>query len=58
MAAGCKDRLVRILSAATEAEVLAIKGHKKAVNAGAFSPDDKLLAAGGDDGIIRVWKAE
>jgi eukaryotic-like serine/threonine-protein kinase len=32
-----------------------LRGHKGAVTAVAFSPDDKLLASGGDDATIRFW---
>jgi WD40 repeat protein len=33
-------------------------GHEGEVHGIAFSPDGKLLASGGDDGLVRVWDLE
>jgi WD40 repeat protein len=43
--------------------VRSFKGHSVAgtsqpVNAVTYSPDDKLLASGGNDGFLRLWDAQ
>jgi WD40 repeat protein len=45
-----------IWDVATGKEVMALKGHKRAVIALALSADEKLLASGGLDQTVRVWQ--
>jgi len=35
-----------------------LSGHTRTVTCLAISPDNSLLASGGDDGVIRIWSAE
>ena len=52
------DPVIRIWDTATGKETaIALPGHKDKVNDVKFSPNGKLLASGGTDGI-RVWSME
>src|SRR5262249_28091152 len=50
------DEVVRVWDAETCQQLLALKGHSKAVGSVAFSSDGKLLASGAVDGVI-AWDA-
>ena len=41
---------------ATESEVASLTGHTSEIYSVTFSPDGKILASGGSDRIIRLWK--
>jgi outer membrane protein assembly factor BamB len=45
-------------AAAASADSVALKAHKKSVNAVAVSSDGKLIASGDDDGTLVVWKQD
>src|SRR5262249_15636991 len=64
LAAGSRDRLVRVWDAQTGQEIFTLKGHQGPVASVAFSPDGRRLAsAGGESGArqqrlpgsIKVW---
>ncbi|CUA77650.1 WD repeat-containing protein 5 homolog [Dictyostelium discoideum] [Rhizoctonia solani] len=58
VAAGCKDRTVRIMNAHDGTALLdPLHGHTDCVNSVAFSPDGKLIASGSDDHTVQVWNA-
>ncbi len=46
---------VEVLDAKRGKPVAALKGHKGAVRAVAFTADSGLIATGGDDGTVRLW---
>jgi WD40 repeat protein len=50
-------RIVKSFAGGVVAEDRPFGGHPGAVRALAFSPDNKALASGGDDGIVLLWEA-
>jgi WD40 repeat protein len=55
LAAGTSGNLVRILDAATGAELAKLTAHSGAVTTLAFSGDGLFLASGSADGTVRLW---
>jgi WD40 repeat protein len=53
---GSDDHIVRLLDAATLAEVRHFPGHAKQVTGVAFLPDGQHALSGSADGTIRVWR--
>lgn len=49
---------VKIWDTTTGRDLFTIRGHTGAVYCVAFSPDGKLLATGGRDKILRIWKSD
>ncbi len=48
--------VVRVWDAPSGAEIARFRGSDKGVRPLAFSPDGRLLAAGGEDGVIYTWE--
>src|SRR5439155_10273870 len=55
LAAGCRDKAVRLWDVATGEEVAELHGHSDYVHAVAFSPDGTRLASGSGDFTVRLW---
>jgi len=49
------DKTVCVWDVAKRRQRTVLTGHSNRVYCPALSPKDKVLAAAGDDGIIRVW---
>jgi WD40 repeat protein len=67
LAAGSRDGLLRIWTISEKfpesgegvsTPTWQVIAHKKGVNSLSFSPDGRLLASGGNDGMARVWEAK
>ena len=46
---------MKVWDAATGKETLTLKGHAKAVNSVAFSPDGRRIVSGSGDNTVKVW---
>jgi WD40 repeat protein len=49
---------LRLLETSTGKELSRIDAFRRAIRSVDFSPDGRLIAAGGDDGLVRVWDLE
>jgi WD40 repeat protein len=49
------DHSIYLWDLSLKKKVAVLKGHKEWVESLSFSPDGKLLASGGADGVIRLW---
>jgi len=58
IACGCKDSHLRIIDCSTGNVRLDIDTNQKEINGLALSPDQTLIASGGDDGTVKVWYTE
>jgi len=56
MAAGCKDKKIRLWNVTSEKLVDVADGHEDLINAVAFSSKGTKLVSGSDDTTLRVWK--
>jgi WD40 repeat protein len=53
-----QDNSVRIWRMSDGSEQAKFEGHTKNVRSLAWSPDEKILASGSDDGTLRLWKVK
>jgi WD40 repeat protein/serine/threonine protein kinase len=51
------DQTVRVWEVATGNEVLALRGHTRAVSGVTYSPDGRRIATGSEDHTIKLWDA-
>jgi WD40 repeat protein len=58
VAAGYADGTARIWEASVSYERRVLRGHKGAVQAVAWSHDDKRLGTGGADGTVGIWEVD
>lgn len=58
VAAGLSNKMIKVWSRQTGAELYTLKGHTYAVAAIAFSPDGKTLVSSSPDATIRVWNLQ
>ena len=49
------DKTVRLWNSKTGFEFGVLIGHEKSIESVAFSPEEKFLVSGGQDGVIMVW---
>ena len=58
LAAGCSDRVVRVFDPRGRKLASSFEGHTGAVRSLAYASDGRLLASGGDDGTVRLWRVD
>ena len=57
VAAGCRDRVIRIWDREQDKELASLQGYDGVPQALAFSPDGQTLASGTSAGIVSLWHA-
>jgi WD40 repeat protein len=57
LASGCRDKTIRLWDVETGRNIATLAGHTGVVHSVAFSPDEAILASGGD-GTVRLWDLE
>src|SRR5262249_8465823 len=52
---GWKNGEIKLWNLDARRRIATLRGHNEGVNTVAFSPEEKMLASGGDGGTIKLW---